>query len=69
MTFTTKSLEELSEEQISNLLVLMKSKGRNSYKYLSQENVRPLRSRAGADRRSSAATPAVCLTIMRIPSR
>ena len=65
MTFTTKSLEELSEEQISNLLVLMKSKGRNSYKYLS----RSLRSRAGADRRSSAATPAVCLTIMRIPSR
>ena len=43
MNFTTKSFEELSEEQISNLLVLMKSKGRNSYKYLSQENVRRCR--------------------------
>ena len=29
-----------TEEELSNLLVLMKSKKRNSYKYLSQPNVR-----------------------------
>ena len=33
-------LENMDEETMANLLVLMKAKGKNSYKYLSQDLVR-----------------------------
>jgi len=60
-TDVDKSLEEMDEQELSNLLVLMKAKGKNSYGIFPARMpgaalcaARSLRRRAGAGRRNSA---------------